>query len=399
MINMKLQSLTFIRETRASLVLSLALLCGCQTVPSDLYNANQDENQQFQRRVELIDLSEHAMLLLEELAEPTQTLDPEPLLAAGDLLRISSSQFPELEGLHYVTLSGTLPLPGLKPLEVANVTIQAARGALLNHLKQAQWLDHNWSDLSLTIVELAPINVSIRGAVFNPGRVTINEPLKTKPQAEIRQHSGAFTNGRSLAQALRNAGGVRPDADLTAVFIKRDKHIQRLDISSLVDGSLTKPSIPLASGDEIIIATTGAEQFDLIRPTPITPPGMRVFMSNLTAPALSNAQSSIGNDASRVPYGVSLIDVAISANCVGGTHMANASRSIILVTRNHGGQGQLVIKRKINHLLSHSADPLSNPYVMPNDGVACYDSRFTNFRDVARGLGELISPIILGRLL
>jgi len=40
-----------------------------------------------------------------------------------------------------------------------------------------------------------------------------------------------------------------------------------------------------------------------------------------------------------------------------------------------------------------------NPYLMPNDGVACYDSRFTNFRDVARGIGELVSPFILGGLL
>ena len=113
---------------------------------------------------------------------------------------------------------------------------------------------------------------------------------------------------------------------------------------------------------------------------------MRIFMSNLTAPALSNAQSAVGSDATRLPYGSSLLDSAISANCIGGTHQANASRSIVMVTRNYGSQRQLVIRRSINQLLANSSDPSVNPYVMPNDGVACYDSQFTNFRDVARGV-------------
>ena len=155
----------------------------------------------------------------------------------------------------------------------------------------------------------------------------------------------------------------------------------------------------LIQGDEIYIASRGEEDTRLIRPTPITPPGMRVLMSNLTAPALSNAQSAIGNDATRLVYGASLLDAAISANCVGGTHNANASRSILLVTRHHGSTEQIVIRRSINQLLANASDYTVNPYLMPDDGVACYDSRFTNLRDVARGIGELFGPILLGGIL
>jgi len=32
---------------------------------------------------------------------------------------------------------------------------------------------------------------------------------------------------------------------------------------------------------------------------------------------------------------------------------------------------------------------------MPNDALACYDSKFTNFRDVARGFSELLAPIFV----
>lgn len=148
----------------------------------------------------------------------------------------------------------------------------------------------------------------------------------------------------------------------------------------------------------IFVRSSGAENPNLITPTPITPQGMRVFMSNLTAPAPSNAQSA-GSDSTRLPYGSSLLDAAISANCIGGTHRANASRSIILITKNHGGKQQIVVRRSINQILADSSDYSVNLYIMPNDGLACYDSGFTNFRDVARGIGELVSPLILGSLL
>jgi hypothetical protein len=122
-------------------------------------------------------------------------------------------------------------------------------------------------------------------------------------------------------------------------------------------------------------------------------------MSNLTAPALSNALLAVGADSTRLPYGSSLLDAAISANCVGGTHNANASRSIVLITRHYGSSQQVAVKRSINQLLANSSDYSVNPYLMPNDGVACYDSRFTNIRDVARGIGELFGPILLGGIL
>ena len=147
------------------------------------------------------------------------------------------------------------------------------------------------------------------------------------------------------------------------------------------------------------MASNGVEDVSLIRPSQLTPPGMRILMSNLTAPTLSNALSAVGSDSTRLPYGSSLLDAAVSANCVGGTHQANASRTILLITKHYGAKQQIVIKRTINQLLAASSDYSVNPYMMPNDGIACYDSRFTNLRDVARGIGELFGPIILGGIL
>lgn len=385
------------------LMTTLAILMGCQTIPSSLYSAGQDENKQFHRKVvpasntQPHDIDPNAVVESVKGATPIYLL--QSLLMPGDLIRISTEQFPELNGLHQITDRSSLLLPGLQELVVRNVDHRQAKEQLEAHLRNAGWLEGEWTDIHLAVVEQAPISVSVKGAVFNPGYVVINQSPRDKPVTAIRQETGAHTYGRSLLEALQRAGGVRPDADISRVKVKRGGVVFVLDLTGVLDGDFQGAIPMLVAGDQVVISSLGVEQAHLIRPSVITPPGIRVFMSNLTAPALSNAQSAIGNDASRVPYGVSLMDVAISANCMGGTHMANASRGLVLVTSNHGSKNQLVIHRKINDLLANSSNVAVNPFVMPNDGIACYDSRFTNFRDVARGVGELINPFILGRLL
>ncbi len=385
---------------KAALSLSLFFLFGCQTVPSNLHNNHQDRDLQFERVVEdVVFASADSSRLLLPSSNAASVFNLSSVLAEGDTIRVSSQQFPELNGLRQIAHGGRLSLPGLEDLVVGGFNERQAEAAIKAHLQLKRWLTGDWSDLHISVVEQAPIHVSVNGAVFNPGRIVMNVPSQDKSETAIRQTTGAHSYGRSLLEALRNAGGVRPDADLNAVMVERGQHTLVLDLTPILNGDESGPIPLLTNGDRITVFSLGLEQGSLIRPSAITPPGMRVFMSNLTAPALNNAQSAIGNDASRLPYGVSLLDAAISANCVGGTHMANASRGIVLVTRNYGSKKQLVIHRKINELLAHSADTRVNPFVMPNDGVACFDSRFTNFRDVARGLGDLISPIILGRLL
>jgi hypothetical protein len=231
--------------------------------------------------------------------------------------------------------------------------------------------------------------------VFNPGRVSINTSPINKPADEIQQLAGAYSSGRNLAAALMAAGGVRPDADLTRVMLKREGVIFKVDITSVISSDDYVEMPQLSNGDHILVYSSGKEASDLIRPSQITPPGMRVFISNLTSPT----NVSTGTDATRLPYGASLIDVMMAANCGGGTASANASRSIVLITKNHGAKNQIAISRSINQLLRNTSNPSINPYIMPNDALACYDSRFTNFRDVARGLGDLLNPFFLGRLL
>jgi hypothetical protein len=141
----------------------------------------------------------------------------------------------------------------------------------------------------------------------------------------------------------------------------------------------------------------GTGRFDpgLVAPSAITPPGIRVFLSNLTVPATGNAISAVGKEASSLPYGSRLLTAAVSANCVGGVNATSASRHVVLVRTDPVSGREQALERPIHELLQAPHRDDLNPYVMPNDGVACYDSGVTNLRDIARTIAEILLPISL----
>jgi polysaccharide biosynthesis/export protein len=53
------------------------------------------------------------------------------------------------------------------------------------------------------------------------------------------------------------------------------------------------------------------------------------------------------------------------------------------------------VDRPVEELLRAVNDDETNPFLMPDDGVACYDSKTTNLRGVAQVLGEIFSPFSL----
>jgi len=386
---------------RLFLVPLLVLISGCAVLPKSLDSNEQDDGKHFQRQIVSVPSAfDHTGLNVTSAFDQfnSDTLY-QARFARGDTLHIKIGGMSEYDGLYQVTAEGELDLPFGQSLEISKHTRKSLKDSIEDELVRLNWFHRESVRVDLSVVSLAPISVSVYGAVFNPGRVTINQRPALKPEEQVARESGAFSTSRNLSSAIMAAGGVRPDADLSNIVIIRDKRVLSISLSSLIYGSGFVRMPNLVDGDKIVIFSSGKINTSLIRPSEITPPGLRVFMSNLTAPALNNAQSAVGADSTRLPYGSSLLDAAISANCIGGTHQANASRSIVMVTRNLGGKEQLVVRRSINQLLANSSNNLVNPYMIPNDGVACYDSRFTNFRDVARGIGEVISPILLGRLL
>ena len=121
-------------------------------------------------------------------------------------------------------------------------------------------------------------------------------------------------------------------------------------------------------------------------------------MSNLTQPSSSNALSAISKAARSVPYGTRLLQGVMAANCIGGSWI-NSSRKVLYTTKDFV-TGEVQAKVFDIDTVVAKADVLEeNPYLMPNDGLACFDSDATNIREVAKYLGDILDPVAIAKLI
>lgn len=315
-------------------------------------------------------------------------------LSAGDMIDIQIEDGEGFSGRYIINPDGRIAMPLLPAILIGGLSEAEASGAVEVALIKAGLFRAHSAGVSLRVLQWAPIEVSVTGAVFEPGRVRINE---NNQESVITDRIGAFGDHaarRSLAEALRSASGIRPDAKLDQVLLIRHGWQLELDMSGVLTGSPVR-DISLVANDQIIVPTTGCFQPELVRPSQITPKGFRVFMSNLIAPALDNAGAGIGRFSSNMPYGTRLLQAAVSANCVGGTQLTNAPRKVVLASKNPLTGEFQVIERSVEDLMRQANQENVNPYMMPNDALACYDSDVTNLRDFARSLTDIIVPLRL----
>ncbi|WP_136068379.1 polysaccharide biosynthesis/export family protein [Modicisalibacter radicis] len=311
-------------------------------------------------------------------------------LAPGDRVRIAVIGDDEtLSGTYIVDNLGELALPGLPAIDTKGKTRDEARQQLRGLLIDQGLVRDLPRVVDISLLESAGVSIPVTGAVFNPGTVRVGERAVEARVGQIEGNAGGDANTeRSLSAALRAASGVRPDAAIDAILLVRGERWTQVDMSGLLDGTRFT-DIHLSPGDRITVPSTGCFDPRLVRPSALTPPGVRVYMSNLSRPAASNSNAAINKDATSLPYGTRLLQALVSANCVGGAAM-NARRQAILISTNPVNQTSVVIKRDIEGMLTNARRDSINPYLMPDDAIACYDSRTMNFRDAISLFGEAL---------
>lgn len=192
--------------------------------------------------------------------------------------------------------------------------------------------------------------------------------------------------GRRLSQALQSSGGVRPDADLSRISVTRGRKTTVVDMRPAIHGRAFTDMI-LLEGDQIEVPSRGCFQPVLMVPSPVSPVGAKVFMSNLIVPTISNSNAAVQKDARELVYGTRFLDAVFGMNCIGGTKSTNADRTAVLFTRNPATGQSILIERRIEELLRRADRDNFDPYILPGDSLACYDSRVIDITDVARSLG------------
>lgn len=326
--------------------------------------------------------------------------DVPALLAPGDRLRLRiAGDEDRLSGVHVIGDDGSLAIAGLPRIAATGLSETELQRQLGNALVRAQMIRTAGTPIDLRLIESAGVSVAVSGAVFAPGIVRAGERAS---EDRIGQKegtaSGDANGGRNLTTALRSAGGVRPDADVSQVYLLRGSKWTMIDFNAAVSGAATS-TIAVAAGDRVIVPSTGCFRADLVRPTPITQPGIRVHMSNLSRSAGSNASAGVGRDTSNLPYGTRLLQGLVEMNCVGGSAM-NAARRAVLISRNPINGQSIVIERDIEKMVRGANRDAEDPYLMPGDALACYDSRTMNLADtinLVSGALSAVTPAVLLR--
>lgn len=312
-------------------------------------------------------------------------------LSPGDQVRILIQDGDLFNGVYEVNTNGELKLPYLSPINVVGLDLDTVEQTIQKKLVEEKLFQPGYAKVSVSIVQWAEIEVSVSGAVFLPGLFVINARSAETQALQNNLVSGDYAPERSLIAALRAAGGITPKANVREIILFRNDQEYKFDLSGVFDG-LPVEDVFLVKGDQITVPQLDTWQNHLVRPSAITIPALQIRISNLTVPANSNASASLNREAITFPYGARFSHAVVSGNCVGGTETSNASRKAILVRTDRQTGVTNIYERSVEDLMRNSTDE-TNPFLMPDDGVACYDSTVTEVRDVAQTLLQIITPI------
>ena len=315
------------------------------------------------------------------------------LLSPGDRIELTVPADTEVlfSGPYEIERDGTIHIPFVGPVSVRGLTLTEVE-SLLVHTFETQELFLPGVAVSVRVLNYGPATVHISGAVFDPGTALVNQPpleVLTGGQDSIAQIPGDAPR-RLLTDAIRAAGGITPVADLSDVRIIRGDRTHTVDLRGVFDGTpFENPFV--FDGDRIVVPK---REFvaDYVRPSALTPPTVQVFISATTVPANTNSQAN-GEGVLEFPYGSHFSQALGPANCLGGTSITNSRRSALLVRTDRQTGEVFALDRRVERLARDSQAADENPFLMPGDLVACYDSAVTNVSDVLRIVGQVIFPI------
>lgn len=308
-------------------------------------------------------------------------------LTRNDLVDIRVSEDDTFTGNYVVSRDGTIKLPFIDPVPAQGRKTHEVESDIAALLIVGDFFSTR-PRISVRVADFASVNVAVSGAVFEAHSIEIGGISGDQVDSLRQSALGASTEGRNLSAALRAAGGVRPDADISAVEVRRGSKKYTLDMRGVFEGN-NAIDIMLVSGDEVFVPSRQCFQEDLMRPSPISPPGVSLFLSNLTQPAAGNALSAVSRDVRGMPYGTRYLQGVVDTNCVGGARATSAHRSAVLFSRNPITGVSVVIERDIENLLRRADRDDYDPYLLPGDAIACYDSTITNIGEVGRVIGQI----------
>jgi polysaccharide export outer membrane protein len=145
-----------------------------------------------------------------------------PKLQLGDRVRVAIYQEDDLTSVARIDARGHINLPLIGEITVGDLTVVEAQNAIQNAYREGRFL--RAPQVTISIEEYAPREVSIQGQIRNPGR------WQLPPES-------TFT----LVELVTKAGGITDIGKGTAVTVTRilpdgTKKVFTIDVDSMIKG-------------------------------------------------------------------------------------------------------------------------------------------------------------------
>ncbi len=233
-----------------------------------------------------------------------------------------------------------------------------------------------------------PLNIAVIGEVYRPGPYTVS------PSDSVVREAGDVGAGRGagsrelprVTQAIQLAGGIKPDADVRKVQVRRatrNGEIQMIDVDLwklLQEGDLSQ-DIALQQGDTVMIPTA----------TALTPPEMQQLAVASFAPSTIdiNVVGEVKSPGTvKLPPNTPLNTAVLAA---GGFDDRRANKSNVQLIRLK--PDGTVEQRRIPIDFNQAVNEETNPPLRNNDVVVIGRSGLTQFSDT---LSTITAPITTG---
>jgi polysaccharide export outer membrane protein len=166
----------------------------------------------------------------------TVRADAREILGAGDTVRITVFQNPDLSTEARVSERGTIVYPLIGEVALGKLTPAAAGARIADLLKQGDYIRN--PQVSVSVLQVRSRQVSVLGQVARPGRYALDD-----------------TSSR-LTDILALAGGITPAGhDIVTVMARRNGKFTKLevDVPLMYRGGDLSPNIEVENGDTIFV--------------------------------------------------------------------------------------------------------------------------------------------------
>ena len=160
----------------------------------------------------------------------------EYVLGAGDVVRISVFQNPDLTTEARVSERGRISFPLVGSVEVGGKTVQAAEKLIASKLRVGGFVRR--AQVNILPVQMLSSQVSVLGQVNRPGRYPL-ETSNTRLSAMLAVAGGIAPTGADYVVLVGTRGGAE---------VRR-----RIDVPALFKSGSLAADLPLAAGDVIYV--------------------------------------------------------------------------------------------------------------------------------------------------